>query len=112
MIKEEKKTSAARKTAAELRIVRVTEMETRLNRAAEAVIALESALEKYSAVREDFVVLERYLASTQWKRDFAASETGKLPPALPHGVLSEDGIYNILERRDDLFRSLAEFGGE
>jgi hypothetical protein len=31
-----------------------------------------------------------------WKQDFAADEAGKLPSDLKRGVLSEDGIWNLL----------------
>ncbi len=42
--------------------------------------------------------LEDYYTSDLWKADFALDEEGKLPTDLPRGVLSEDGIYNLLER--------------
>ena len=41
--------------------------------------------------------LEAYYSSSEWKRDFADDEAGLLPKKLPRGVLSEDGIYNLLE---------------
>ena len=41
--------------------------------------------------------LEAYYLSDEWKRDFADDEAGLLPKKLPRGVLSEDGIYNLLE---------------
>ena len=41
--------------------------------------------------------LEAYYTSPEWKQDFAADEAGLLPSDLPRGVLSEDGIYNVLE---------------
>ena len=41
--------------------------------------------------------LEAYYTSDEWKRDFADDEAGLLPKKLPRGVLSEDGIYNLLE---------------
>ncbi|MBR6294751.1 MAG: DUF4298 domain-containing protein, partial [Lachnospiraceae bacterium] len=36
--------------------------------------------------------------SPEWKQDFADDEAGLLPGDLKRGVLSEDGIYNLLER--------------
>ncbi|MBR3025970.1 MAG: DUF4298 domain-containing protein [Oscillospiraceae bacterium] len=42
--------------------------------------------------------LSDYYESSAWKRDFAADEKGLLPKDLKRGVLSEDGIYNLLER--------------
>ena len=41
--------------------------------------------------------LEAYYASNEWKEDFAADEEGRLPKTLKRGVLSEDGLYNLLE---------------
>ena len=41
--------------------------------------------------------LSVYYASDTWKRDFAADEQGLLPKDLRRGVLSEDGIWNVLE---------------
>ncbi len=42
--------------------------------------------------------LSEYYGSQTWKEDFAADEAGELPPDLERGILSEDGIYNVLER--------------
>ena len=42
--------------------------------------------------------LAAYYASDEWKADFLADEQGLLPKDLPRGVLSEDGIYNLLEK--------------
>ncbi len=41
--------------------------------------------------------LESYYTSPAWRTDFEADEAGLLPPDLKRGVLSEDGIYNLLE---------------
>ena len=41
--------------------------------------------------------LSAYLESPEWKTDFRLDEEGKLPKDLKRGVLSEDGIYNLLE---------------
>ena len=41
--------------------------------------------------------LSDYYSSDAWKRDFAADEAGLLPKDMKRGVLSEDGIYNLLE---------------
>ena len=42
--------------------------------------------------------LEAYYTGPRWKEDFAAEEAGQLPADLKRGVLSEDGIWNLLER--------------
>ena len=47
-----------------------------------------------------------------WKEDFEADEAGKFPDDLPRGVLSEDGIYNLLEQNDELWERLRTFAQE
>ena len=39
----------------------------------------------------------------------AMDEADKLPKNLKRGVLSEDGIYNVLERNKELLKILEEF---
>ena len=41
--------------------------------------------------------LEAYYESIKWRKDFENDESGLLPKKLLRGVLSEDGIYNLLE---------------
>ena len=78
-------------------IERIKEMEGRLERAAAAVMDLSAALDKYEAVQEDIKALRKYYDSRQWKQDYADDEAGRLPADLKRGVLSEDGIWNLLE---------------
>ena len=75
---------------------RIRQMELRMERAANAVMELSAALENYEAVQGDIAALERYYASDDWKHDFADDEAGLLPADLKRGVLSEDGIWNLL----------------
>ncbi len=78
-------------------IDRIGQMEQRLDRALDAVREMEAAIEHYDAVQEDIRILNDYLGSDDWKADFAADEAGLLPADLKRGVLSEDGIWNLLE---------------
>lgn len=78
-------------------IERIKEMEVRLERAAAAVMDMSAALDKYEAVQEDIKALRKYYDSRQWKQDYADDEAGRLPADLKRGVLSEDGIWNLLE---------------
>ena len=83
-------------------IERVKQMELRMERAAKAVMELSTALENYEAVQEDIAELERYYGSEEWKQDYADDEAGMLPADLKRGVLSEDGIWNLLEDAKEL----------
>ena len=87
---------------------RIRQMELRMERAAKAVMELSAALENYEAVQEDIAALERYYGSEAWKQDFADDEAGLLPADLKRGVLSEDGIWNLLEDVRELNDGLHE----
>ena len=59
----------------------------------------ENILEQAETGSEEMLKqLSDYYESPAWKRDFVADEKGLLPKDLKRGVLSEDGIYNLLER--------------
>ena len=51
-----------------------------------------------AALQPEIDRLAAYYSSEAWKADFAADEAGLLPANLKRGVLSEDGVYGILER--------------
>ena len=83
-------------------IERIKQMELRMERAAKAVMELSAALENYEAVQEDITALEQYYSSEAWKQDYADDEVGLLPADLKRGVLSEDGIWNLLSDAREL----------
>ena len=47
------------------------------------------------AIREDLKNLEHYY-ETEWMKDYESDEKGELPSDLKRGVLSEDGLYDLL----------------
>ena len=53
--------------------------------------------QKSARIQEAIRILAEYYGSDEWKQDFADDEAGLLPKDLKRGVLSEDGIWNILE---------------
>ncbi len=81
---------------------RIRKMERHLVRAASALKRLSSALDKYEEAKADIAALASYYGSDEWKQDFAADEAGRLPKNLKRGVLSEDGIWNLLEEHREL----------
>lgn len=81
---------------------RIRKMERHLARAASALKRLSSALDKYEEAKADIAALASYYGSDEWKQDFAADEAGRLPKNLKRGVLSEDGIWNLLEAHREL----------
>jgi len=87
-------------------VERIKQMELRLERAAAAVMSLSAALDRYEEVQEDISALEAYYDSATWKQDFADDEAGKFPAGLRRGVLSEDGIWNLLTDARELVERL------
>ena len=77
-----------------LQIERIKWMEQRFNNAMAAI--KDGSADSLKAIKEDVAELSKYYGSELWKLDFAADETGNLPPDLKRGVLSEDGIWNLL----------------
>ena len=77
-------------------IARIRQMERRLNSASAAVKRLNSALDKWESVQEAIAALDEYYGSDLWRQDLADDEAGRLPANLKRGVLSEDGIWNLL----------------
>lgn len=75
---------------------RISRMEQLFDRASEAVTELSAALDKYQAAQEAIATLSAYYGSDEWKQDFADDEAGRLPAGLKRGVLSEDGMWNLL----------------
>ncbi len=93
-------------------IERIEKMEEKFNRAAEAIKALDSALSGYAEALGDIKTLADYIASDEWKEDFEADERGELPADLKRGVLSEDGIYNLLEENGELLEMMTDVLGD
>ena len=78
------------------RIDRITHMESLFDKSEEVIKRLETALEDFANLELDIAELEAYYTSPQWRKDFEADEAGKLPKDLKRGVLSEDGVWNLL----------------
>ena len=71
----------------------------------EAFSTLKTFAESLAASHEIQSRLRRlaeYYSSVEWRKDFEDDEAGKLPQGLKLGVLSEDGIYNLLSENTSL----------
>ena len=77
------------------RIERITKMEALFDKSEAVIKRLEAALEDFAEIESDIAELEAYY-NKDWRKDFEADEAGKLPKDLKRGVLSEDGIYDLL----------------
>ena len=85
---------------------RIEAMEKHFELASDAVARLSGALDDFAKVQESIKALEAYYGSKDWKKDFRDDEKGLLPADLKRGVLSEDGIWNLLENVRELKKSM------
>ena len=93
------------------RIERITRMEALFDKSEEVVKRLDQALVDFTSLQPNIAELEAYYTSSQWRKDFEADEAGKLPQDLKRGVLSEDGLWNLLgdwERLKEHLRTIEE----
>ena len=88
-------------------IERIRDMESCLDASEKAIRELSEALSTYEEAQIQYRKLSDYYGSDQWMQDYADDEAGKLPRDLKRGVLSEDGVYDLItENRELLVRML------
>ena len=66
----------------------------------ERIARMEELFDKVCAGKgtvQDKAQLEAYYTGKEWRYDFELDEAGLLPAGLKRGVLSEDGVYNLLQ---------------
>lgn len=83
-------------------LLRITRMEELMDETLAAAGELERALENWEAARPSLEALTAYYEGPLWRKDFEADEAGELPPELKRGVLSEDGLWDLLNRAREL----------
>ena len=76
---------------------RISQMEDRFDEVTRVMAALDEAVSEYADFKSEIKALQDYMESGQWKEDFEADEAGKIPANVKRGVLSEDGLYDLLE---------------
>lgn len=77
-------------------IERIQHYEDLLDTVAPVLKDLETSLDRFDEVQDAVQELSGYYGSEEWHADLAADEAGCLPEDLKRGVLSEDGIYDVL----------------
>ena len=83
-------------------ISRIEEMENAFNKIVGIVKRLQEDLDSFNCAGEEISKLENYLSSGDWLKDFEADEAGLIPEEIKRGVLSEDGLYDLLHEIDSL----------
>ena len=84
------------------RIQRITEMEKACDDVTAAIRALSDAAARYEKLQGSYRKLSAYYGSARWRGDLEADEKGLLPSELKRGVLSEDGLYDLMTENREL----------
>ena len=77
-------------------IERIRHMEELYDLATEAMKEQPMSASTHAMALVAMAELAAYYGSDVWKLDFADDEAGLLPKDLKRGVLSEDGLWNLL----------------
>lgn len=86
---------------------RVKKMEDILHRQLDLMASLRNQLAEVEASQEDFEELLAYYQSQTYMEDLSLEENGYFEGML-RGVLSEDGVYNLLFDREEVAEKLRE----
>ncbi|MFC3928091.1 DUF4298 domain-containing protein [Streptococcus caprae] len=92
-------------------IEHLSQMESQLNQGLKSTQILQSALDDCEDSLPGLRQLFAYYGSDAWYQHLELEKAGQIPPHQPRGVLSEDGVYNlILECREiaEQLRQLAD----
>ncbi len=79
-----------------LNTARIMQMEQYFDEIKKAVEQDAGAVFKDKDLQEKWKALLAYYEGGQWLKDYESDERGELPPGLKRGVLSQDGVYNLL----------------
>lgn len=90
-------------------IERITRMEQFMDDVAEALRIAPDSLKTNVALRTKVRELTDYMDSGLWLRDYECDERSELPADLKRGVLSEDGLFNLLTEIREYVPSLSEY---
>jgi len=87
---------------------RIMQMEKLFDEATSVINDFEKNLNKYNRIQKKIDQLEEYYFSSLWRKDYEDDEKGKIKN-IKKGVLSQDGIYNMLINNDELLKKLDKF---
>lgn len=79
-------------------VARIRRMEQIFGELQEAAVENPSAIREDAALGEMLGCLVQYYEGGRWQKDYELDENGLIPQNLKRGVLSQDAVYDFLER--------------
>ena len=86
-------------------INRIIINEERFDKVSNSVKKLEEALSDFESTKKDLLLLNKYYGNKNWHKDKEAYENCKIE-RIKAGVLSEDGVYNMLCDLDEIIKDM------
>jgi len=86
-------------------VSRVQQMEQYMEEVAEALRNAPNKLKNSDELCKKIAALTGYMDSGQWLSDYEADERGELPEDMKRGVLSQDGLYNLICEIEEMNRT-------
>ena len=84
-------------------IERIQMMEELYDEAKQTMEEVEQAIRKYYAIQDKILILEAYYRD-EWQQDYEDDEQGKLPKNMKRGVLSQDGLDDVLFKNERFYK--------
>ena len=83
-------------------IERIRHFEDVFDSVTEAVRRVNDSIDRLEQLAPQIEELNMYYTGSEWKEDFEDDEAGLIPHELKRGVLSEDGVYDLLDELREL----------
>ena len=87
-------------------IERMIKMEQIFDEAESVLHQFNKACEDLLLIQDKIQQLDEYYTSSLWRQDYEDDCAGKFPDTLKRGILSEDGIYNLLNQNAKYLKQL------
>lgn len=88
------------------RLENIQQMESIFNELQSSLKSLDIAFKTWKKLQPKYKKLINYYESKQWQKDYDDTNSWKLEPIWPHGILSEDAIYDFDSEQRELFSKI------
>lgn len=89
-------------------INRIAHMEQIYDEIIQTLDSFELSLDQFQTIQTKLKELSDYYTSPLWLQDYDDDQENKLPNELKRGVLSQDGVYLLLERHKELLERIQD----
>ena len=89
-------------------IKRINKNEKILNKSIDIINNLEQDLHTFKNIQKQIKELSDYYGSNEWYQDIDDYDNNRLSKKINAGILSEDGIYNMLEDNKEIAIEMLE----